>query len=335
MKTSVFTRYLSTCVFASTSLFTECFICHKEVFLLATRRLACSRELKGKHCPHPHWPPLPWFIHQEKIRRKNKTNFTLHLSQCFFQHHKSKSDRFSQMWQRSLNWQPVTLRSRGHKGARSKSTWSTPSSPFSLSSSPNCANTGTYLFHSARYLFWQKLFPRNSGILERPCWWWLCSPLWPPPWRSRQSLPTTPGTWSQICQQLVSSIKTDPEINPRYSHPMVSSKYIDMTGLQFEPIYETWPDAILAKTVSLCFSIFRLVFVCFFFFFIVFFIYNISGDGQAKKIDWKTKSSSAAKSNPLVQITLLSLWSAGLLTNATNKCKCNKYRHKFNKYWCQ
>ena len=39
--------------------------------------------------------------------------------------------------------------------------------------------------------------------------------------------------------------------NHRYSHPMASSKYRELAGLKLEPIYETWPDAILAKTVSL------------------------------------------------------------------------------------
>ena len=38
--------------------------------------------------------------------------------------------------------------------------------------------------------------------------------------------------------------------NLRYSHPMASFKYKELADLPLEPLYETWPDAILAKTVS-------------------------------------------------------------------------------------
>ena len=98
-------------------------------------------------------------------------------------------------------------------------------------------------------------FGPNSGTLERPCWWRWCSPPWHHPWRYRQSLLTMPGTW---CEKIWKSLapqkyEYSPIVcNPRYSHPMASSKYREMAGLQFEPIFETWPEAILAKTVSIC-----------------------------------------------------------------------------------
>ena len=95
---------------------------------------------------------------------------------------------------------------------------------------------------------------------------------------------------------------------------------------KFEHIYETCPDAILAKTVNFCLSLSScLDFVCLVetnchrYLFIL-------GGGRANKIGWEDKSSweakysTAAKRNPLVQIALLSFWSLGLLTNtdATN-----------------
>lgn len=90
--------------------------------------------------------------------------------------------------------------------------------------------------------------------------------------------------------------------HPRYSHPMASSKYRAVSGIQFEAIYETWPDAIMAKTVSfLVFSLLNFM-LCIF----------ISGGGRADKIGWKIKSETRSSSNsaevqsfPFVQINSL------------------------------
>ena len=83
---------------------------------------------------------------------------------------------------------------------------------------------------------------------------------------------------------------------------MASSKYREVAGIQFEAIYETWPDAIMAKTVSfLVFSLLYLM-LCIF----------ISGGGRADKIGWKIESetrsiskSAEVKSFPFVQINSL------------------------------
>ena len=83
---------------------------------------------------------------------------------------------------------------------------------------------------------------------------------------------------------------------------MASSKYREVSGIQFEAIYETWPDAIMAKTVSFsCFSLLDLM-LCIL----------ISGGGRPDKIGWKIKSETGSISNsaevesfPFVQINSL------------------------------
>ena len=85
---------------------------------------------------------------------------------------------------------------------------------------------------------------------------------------------------------------------------MASSKYREVAGIQFEAIYETWPDAIMAKTVSFsCFSLLDLM-LCIL----------ISGGGRPDKIGWKIKSETGSISNsaevesfPFVQINSLSV----------------------------
>ena len=106
--------------------------------------------------------------------------------------------------------------------------------------------------------------------------------------------------------KIVSCAKNHPRYtqiwNPRYSHPMASSKYREVSGIQFEAIYETWPEAIMAKTVSFsCFSLLDLM-LCIL----------ISGGGRPDKIGWKIKSETGSISNsaevesfPFVQINSL------------------------------